>query len=62
MNKCEICKKDIYEGHVMFDYEFKLCSECFDKFYGVQDLEEFMYDNEYQFYTYFEEENESDSE
>lgn len=58
MRKCEHCKKEIYEGHVMFDYEFYLCNECFEKFYDFKTAE-FMYDNELQYWTIWEEEEEN---
>lgn len=52
--KCEHCSKEIFEGHVMFDYEFYLCVECFQKFYDGN-MSEYLYDNDYQFYTAWEE-------
>lgn len=54
MRKCEHCGKEIFEGHVMFDYEFYLCLDCFKKFYD-DETAEFMYDNEMQYYTQWEE-------
>lgn len=53
---CERCGKEIHEGHVMFDCEFYLCTNCFEKFYD-DITAEFMYEKELQYYTEWEEED-----
>ena len=41
----------------MFDYEFYLCVDCFEKFYDLETAT-FMYDKELQYYTQWEENDE----
>ena len=54
MRKCEHCKCEINGGHVMYDNEFYLCEECFNKFY-TQEMAKKMYDDDLQYYTEWEE-------
>ena len=53
MRTCEHCKKEVQVGHYMYPESlssFYLCVECFNKFY-TEDMAEFMYMNELQYYT-----------
>lgn len=50
---CEHCGSEVHQGHYMFE-QFYLCTECFEKFYDGN-MAEYMYDNELQFYTEWEE-------
>ena len=54
MRKCEHCKVLQHSGHVMYDNEFHLCEECFNKFY-TQEMAEKMYNDDLQYYTEWEE-------
>jgi hypothetical protein len=54
MRKCEYCKKDINKGHVLFENEFYLCENCFNKFYP-NEVAEIMYNDGLQYYTEWEE-------
>ena len=54
MERCEHCRDMQHKGHVMFNSDFYLCEECFDKFY-TQDMAEKMYDDDLQYYTEWEE-------
>lgn len=53
MRTCEHCKKDMIKGHVMFDNEFYLCEDCFNKFYS-ESIALDMYENDLQYYTEWE--------
>ena len=54
MRKCEHCQCDMNSGHVMFESEFYLCVECFNKFY-TQEIAQKMYNDDLQYYTEWEE-------
>ena len=60
MRVCEVCGKEFSAGHIVYPdtaHTFYLCIECFEKFYG-KDLEDYMYENDLQYYTEWEEEDE----
>jgi len=60
MRQCEHCKKEIHEGHYMFELPgFYLCTDCFDKFYDGN-MAEYMYDNGLQYYTVWEDDEDDD--
>ena len=61
MRVCEHCKNDMNKGHIVypeFTSEFYLCGKCFNKFYTNEMAKE-MYKKDFQYYTEWEEENNS---